>query len=101
MSAMVTQNTIAYARPHTAISRNQEPVQAVLLMKGFKKDDKSGNFKTIDEARNHYSSVSKLAYCNYGDPKKIMATLDDDRRLELRRSHFKIGKEREPMISHT
>ena len=68
-------------------------------MKGFKKDQ-TNNFKTIDEVKNHYSSVSKLAYCDYGDS-RIKATLDEDRRLDLRRSHFKVGKEKEVMYSHT
>ncbi len=93
LNSMISHNTIAY-RPQTGISRNkQEPVQAVLLMKGlqYKKNDP---FKTIS-AEDHYSSVSKISYCNQGDPKKIKATLDEDRRLDLRRSHFKVGKESE------
>ena len=49
-------------------------------------------FKTIS-AENHYASVSKLAYRNFGDPTQIKASLDEDRRLDLRKSHFKVGKE--------
>ncbi len=96
-SAMVTHNTIYY-RPQTASRNNNDQNQALILTKGIK-HPKGNAFKTIS-AENHYSSVSKLAYRNLGDPTQIKASLDEDRRLDLRRSHFKVGKEIQPMYSH-
>lgn len=56
------------------------------------------NLQTINPD-NHYYSVSKLSYQSYGNPNQIKARLDDERRLDLRRSHFKVGKESTQMIS--
>jgi len=61
-------------------------------MKGSVYTGKKDSLSTI---QNHYCSVSKLSYKNLGNASQIMARLDEDRRLDLRRSHFKVGKESE------
>ena len=48
-----------------------------------------------------YLSVSKLSYCPKGDSSLIRAALDEDRKADLRSSHFKVGQTQHPMITHS
>ena len=93
---MVSHNTMAY-RPFTVSkpreSRNQ--AGAVYTAPVQLKNDLNTTAPSV------YNSVSKLSFYNHGDSSKIRATLDEDRRADLRRSHFKVGETSHPMITHS
>lgn len=93
---MVSHNTLAY-RPFTVSrpreSRNQ--AGAVYTAPAQVKVDLNATAPSV------YNSVSKLSFYNQGDSAKIRATLDEDRRADLRRSHFKVGETSHQMITHS